>query len=171
MGAGPFLVPREESDPMTDLPPLPEGFTLYEEYDRDYAHTLRTLQLAVPAGHIFPPHAPVTEVRPGETAIYEKGCGEVRAMFAWLTAVECAALTAHAAGDDEAAHGWLLVAAQWPETETFKRWNEPDVPVSWYDGVLAPALSGDFSYMAEEAMGAITDLPEPSGTNGKDQHG
>ena len=145
--------------------PIPDGFTLYDEYDVDYQRALRGLTLAVPAGYEFPAHAPANETGPGETAIYERGCGEVAAMFAWLLAVEEAALSAHAAGNDEEAHGWLLVAAQWPETDTFKTWNDPDVPVSWYDGVLAPALAGDFSVMQDEVAAARNNMPVPTGAD------
>ncbi|WP_314098286.1 hypothetical protein [Microbacterium foliorum] len=73
------------------------------------------------------------------------------ALFAWLSAVEIAAVTAHREGRDADAQHWVAVAAQFVETKTYATYNDPNVPVSWFDDVIVPARSGDFSAMAEEA--------------------
>lgn len=151
------------------LPLLEPGFHLYPGYDAEYQQTLATLALPVPENSKLPVHAPGS---PDDRVIYADGCGAVAAMFAWLLAVEEAALSAHYAGDLETTGRWLGVAALWPETEIFKQYNDPNVPISWYDGVLMPALAGDFSRMHEEVVAARTTSPLPwMANNGRNRIG
>ncbi|OAZ40933.1 hypothetical protein A9Z40_03045 [Microbacterium arborescens] len=134
-------------------------FTLWDGYLAEWQRTIDALTLPVPDGFTFPALPPGD---PEAKVLYAVGCGEVAAMLTWITAVECAVIEAHLAGDHSTADRWLSVAALWPRTSTYKTYNDPDVPITWREAVLIPALAGDFSKMQEHATGV------PTAPNGAD---
>lgn len=124
------------------------GWLTYDGHVAAYQAARDALTLELPEGARLPAMPP-PETEPG--TLYQSGTGEVAALFAWLYLVERAAVDAHARGDLDEAHRWVTVAAQFVETDTFAKFNDPDVPISWYDHVIAPALRGDFTNLAQDA--------------------
>lgn len=86
---------------------------------------------------------------------YQIGSGEVAAYFAWLIALERAAVWAHLAGDVAEARRLVEVAAIFPTAPTFQRYNDPDVPVTWFDAVIVPARAGDFRNLTTDAFPGV----------------
>lgn len=105
----------------------------------EYKAAVAALDLEVPPG-VVRPKEPPPETEPG--TLYFTGTGEVAALLAWLNAVETTALAAHLDGDQAEAQRWVGVAAQFVETDTFTKVNDPDVPISWFDAVIVPARRG-----------------------------
>jgi hypothetical protein len=133
---------------MLRLEPVRESRWLdHAGYAAEYRAALAALDLPLPSG-VSLPSEPAPEPEPG--ALYEEGAGEVAVLFEWLHAVECAAIGAHRRGDTEVAQHWVTVAAGFIDTDTFAKYNDPDVPISWYDAVIIPARAGHFAAMADE---------------------
>lgn len=123
--------------------PRPEpGFNDYATMNAEYLAAVRTMPLACPPSFTFPAAAPGD---PDAPVIYEIGRGTVSAYLLAVEAIEEAAVDAHRAGRPLEAARWLNAAAQWPKASVFQKYNDHDVPVSWFDDVIGPALHGDFS--------------------------
>lgn len=123
------------------------GWNDYEGLLAEYRSSVFRFSLPLPPGFAFAPEPP-RDPRPD--MLYQVGVGEVSVLFAWLTGVEEAALRAHRRGDAVEASELVHLAGQFVETDTFKKFNDHDAPVSWYDNVIVPALRGDFSALAAD---------------------
>lgn len=124
-----------------------DKWTLYEGHVKAYQSAVSALGLELPDG-ITLPELPAPEPEPG--TVYQVGAGAVEALFAWLHAVEKAAIEAHHRGDAQLAQKWVETAAKFIETDTFAKFNDPNVPVSWFEAVIVPARAGDFTPMAAD---------------------
>lgn len=123
------------------------GWWFYEGYVAEYRAARAAWNLELPPGVSIPPN-PAPE--PEHGTLYQHGAGEVAVLFHWLHAVQRAAVDCHRSGNDEMAQHWVEVAAKHVETETFAKYNDPHVPVSWFDAVIIPARTGDFSMMTAD---------------------
>ncbi|CAN7406804.1 hypothetical protein LJR042_002561 [Microbacterium maritypicum] len=99
--------------------------------------------LAVFDGFVFPVDAP--RGGEGRAVLYQQGAGEVAALLLWIDGIERAIVRAHLDGDRRKTSGLLTLAAMVPDTEIFKKFNDHQAPVSWFDHLIAPAIFGDYS--------------------------
>lgn len=127
--------------------PGPEtpGWNDYEGYAQEYRLARQRFVLEVPEGDPLPLDPP-PEPEPG--ALYQYGTGDVTLLLAWLRKVQTAAVELNRIGDSAGAQHWVEVAAQFVETDTFAKYNDPNVPISWFDDVILRARAGDFTTMA-----------------------
>lgn len=123
----------------------------YAGMNAEYRATVKEFPYERAPGWDFPADAAASE--PGTK--YQVGSGEVAAYFAWLISLERAAVWAHLAGEKAEAQRLIEVAAIFPTTSTFQRYNEPDVPVTWLDAVIVPARAGDFRNLAADAFPGV----------------
>lgn len=128
------------------FPEAEPGWYHRESHVAEYQQTLKHLPLELPRGTVLPTEPPASELG----TLYQRGAGEVAALFAWLRAIEREALRAHSAGRDLDARHWVKVAAQFTDTDTYAKFNDHSAPISWHVAVIEPALQGDFAPMAAD---------------------